>query len=184
MTGLCRLIRGCAAQPAGPFVRRSERRKLAVLIPLFMSSREKEPSTLQPCPLHPFRGREEGAPALSPPAPFRFRARWGLPCPPSVAAGGGGGVPSFAGASIVSLWKMGAMSPRIDDTGWGDFFGRGTSADRAPTALSPLPRKGGTGGWGRTPTIPFTAGLTRSMRPRGDARLGSSARRISLDRRD
>lgn len=86
MTGLCRLIRGCAAQTAGPFVRRSELRKLAVLIPLFMSSREKKPSTLQPCPLHPFRGQEAGAVALWPPAPFVFRARLGFPSPPSVAA--------------------------------------------------------------------------------------------------
>lgn len=76
MTGLCRLIRGCAAQTAGPFVRRSELRKLAVLIPLFMSSREKKPSTLQPCPLHPFRGQEEGALALWPPAPFVSERAW------------------------------------------------------------------------------------------------------------
>lgn len=71
MTGLCRLIRDCAALTAGPFVRRTERRKLAVLIPLFMSSREKKRSTLQPCPLHPFRGRrEEGSSGpVTPPLP-------------------------------------------------------------------------------------------------------------------
>lgn len=92
MTGLCRLIRGCAAQTAGPFVRRSERRKLAVLIPVFMSDREKKPSTLQPCPLHPFRGREEGALAPGAPSAFRSGALEGLPSPPSIAAGAGEGV--------------------------------------------------------------------------------------------
>ena len=91
MTGLCRLIRGCAAQTAGPFVRRSERRKLAVLIPLFMSGREKKPSTLQPCPLHPFRGRreEEGSspvPPTPPPGAFRFPLRLGLRSPPGIPA--------------------------------------------------------------------------------------------------
>lgn len=85
MTGLCRLIRGCAAPTAGPFVPPSERRKLAVLIPLFMSSREKRASTLQPCPLHPFRGQAEGAPALS-------SRRRGLPSRSSMAAGLGEGV--------------------------------------------------------------------------------------------
>ena len=89
MTGLCRLIRVCAAQTAGPFVRRSERRKLAVLIPLFMSGREKKPSTLQPCPLHPFRGwREEGASSPVPPTPspgsFRFPLCLGLRSPPGI----------------------------------------------------------------------------------------------------
>lgn len=96
MTGLCRLIRGCAAQTAGPFVRRSERRKLAVLIPLFMSSREKKPSTLQPCPLHPFRGlREEGGsnPGPPPPAPcLSFPIALGFPGPPGVAPKVGEGI--------------------------------------------------------------------------------------------
>lgn len=110
MTGLCRLIRGCAARTAGPFVRRSELRKLAVLIPLFMSSREKKPSTLQPCPLHPFRGQEAGAVALWPPAPFVFQSALGFPEPAKRCSRGGGGG-RFTETSIVSFWKMGATDP-------------------------------------------------------------------------
>lgn len=111
MTGLCRLIRGCAAQTAGPFVPPGERRKLAVLIPLFMSSREKKASTLQPCPLHPFRGQEEGAPALSPrcrgsPGPVKHcKQGWekGLLC----------------GSLDGQLPGNGGNSPTTEDSGWG-----------------------------------------------------------------
>lgn len=124
MTGLCRLIRGCAAQTAGPFVRRSERRKLAVLIPLFMSSREKKPSTLQPCPLHPFRGlREEGGsnPAPPPPPCLSFPIALGFPGPARRCTKGGGR-DCFGGASIVSFWKMGQRTQDTEDTGWWDFL--------------------------------------------------------------
>lgn len=179
MTGLCRLIRDCAAQTAGPFVRRSERRKLAVLIPLFMSSREKKASTLQPCPLHPFRGQEEGGSGPVAPGACSLRAP-GSPQPVKHCSRGGRRG-CFAEASIVSFWKMGQLSHKQGIL-MGEIF--------IFMFLLPLTESTGRTGpssqerwhWGCTPTIPIKGGLTEIKRPRGDARLGSSTERISLDR--
>ena len=138
MTGLCRLIRGCAAQTAGPFVRRSERRKLAVLIPLFMSGREKKPSTLQPCPLHPFRGRrEEGGsspvPPTPPPGAFRFPLRLGLRSPPGIPAkvGEGDACPEPQ-LSASGKWGQRPQDQRIQVGGIFFFFLPPLTEDTGP----------------------------------------------------
>lgn len=163
MTGLCRLIRGCAAQTAGPFVRRSERRKLAVLIPLFMSSREKKRSTLQPCPLHPFRGwREEGG--SSPVAPQCLVSPSALGSPERCSKGGGRGC--FVGASIVSFWEMGARAPGPKDTGWWEFLP--LLMESKDPICPPFPRKVALGS--ACPPSP----LRSNKRQKGDASLGSS----------
>lgn len=145
MTGLCRLIRGCAAQTAGPFVRRSERRKLAVLIPLFMSSREKKPSTLQPCPLHPFRGlREEGGSNPGPPPPpraFHFPSRLGFPGRQALHQRWGKGL----------LWRSlncQLLENGAEDSGYRGYrlvgFFASTDGEHRPH-LTPFPRKSGIG---------------------------------------
>lgn len=142
MTGLCRLIRGCAAQTAGPFVRRSERRKLAVLIPLFMSGREKKPSTLQPCPLHPFRGRrEEGGsspvPPTPPPGAFRFPLRLGLRSSPGIPAkvGEGDAFPEPQ-LSASAKWGQRPQDQRIH-VGGIFFFLPPLTEDTGPVCLFP-----------------------------------------------
>lgn len=89
-----------------------------------MSSREKKPSTLQPCALHPFRGlREEGSSGLSPLGRLSFPRALGSP-EPARRCNRGGGRGCFLGASIVSFWKMGATAPRPEDADWegGDFL--------------------------------------------------------------
>lgn len=177
MTGLCRLIRGCAAQTAGPFVRRSERRKLAVLIPLFMSGREKKPSTLQPCPLHPFRGRrEEGGsspvPPTPPPGAFRFPLRLGLRSPPGIPAkvGEGDACPEPQ-LSASGKWGQRPQDQRIQ-VGGIFFFFFFASVDRGHRPrLSSFPRRSGIGQC--TSTIPCKAGLRSQERPEGDNQAGA-----------
>lgn len=135
MTGLCRLIRDCAALTAGPFVRRSERRKLAVLIPLFMSSREKKPSTLQPCPLHPFRGRrEEGSSGSVAPGRLSFPRALGSPEPPCIEAGVGEGV-AF-GSLNCQLLENGGNGPTTRGCQWGGLLFASTDGKHGP--LCPL----------------------------------------------
>ena len=178
MTGLCRLIRGCAAQTAGPFVRRSERRKLAVLIPLFMSGREKKPSTLQPCPLHPFRGRreEEGSspvPPTPPPGAIRFPLRLGLGSPPGIPAKVGEG-DAFREPQLSASGKWGQrpQDQRIQ-IGGPFFFFFFASVDRGHRSclLFPFSRRSGIGQY--TPIIPCKAGLRSRERPEGDNQAGA-----------
>lgn len=140
MTGLCRLIRGCAAQTAGPFVRRSERRKLAVLIPLFMSSREKKPSTLQPCPLHPFRGwREEGGSSpVAPPVPSVSQRSW-----VSRALQQRRGKGLLCGSLNCQLLGNGGKGPRTKGYRLVGIFASADGEQRPH--LSPFPKKSGLG---------------------------------------
>lgn len=176
MTGLCRLIRVCAAQTAGPFVRRSERRKLAVLIPLFMSGREKKPSTLQPCPLHPFRGwREEGASSPVPPTPspgsFRFPLCLGLRSPPGIPPKVGEG-DAFREPQLSASGKWGQrpQDQRIQVGGNFLFFFASIDRGHRP-CLSPFSSRSGIGQC--TPVIPCKARLRSRERPKGDNQAGA-----------
>lgn len=82
-------------------------------------------------------------------------------------------------ASVVSLWKMGATAPRTD-TGCGTFVC--VSPDGGQDR--PVPFSQERQPWGVHTLIPNKAERTNIERPRGDARLGPSAGRVSLGRWD